>query len=301
MAELRISNLSNGFALYFETPESRINAYAFASTLVALADAAKAAGRTLNSAIDIEIVVEALGSGSFRARVVAIARESGLFVKQQLLTGIIIGVVSSYVYDHTLSRRDPIEVVVDSGEVIITHGNDRIIVPRDVHDASQLVVKNPIFTRSMDRMLGSIIKDDNVTGFGLSPDVHGPPPNLILPRELLIIRDEPLDSEAKTRVVEEDCDLYIVKAIMERSKRKWGFRWHGIDISAPIRDPKFYDDFAKHSFTIAPGDEFQAQLAIHQERDDVSGVYTNKSYEVLHVFRHISRPKPGNLSLGTSN
>jgi hypothetical protein len=90
MAELRISNLANGFVLYFETPESRINAYALASTLVSLADAAKAAGRTLNGAVDIEIVVEALNSGSFRARVSAIARESGLFVKQQLVAGIVI-------------------------------------------------------------------------------------------------------------------------------------------------------------------------------------------------------------------
>ena len=89
MAELRISDASSGFVLYFETAEPRVNAYAFASTIVALADAAKAAGRTLNSAVDIEIVVEALDSGSFRARIAAIARESGLFVKQQLITGII--------------------------------------------------------------------------------------------------------------------------------------------------------------------------------------------------------------------
>jgi hypothetical protein len=300
MAELRISNLANGFVLYFDTPEPRINAYAFASTLVALADAAKAAGRTLNGAIDIEIVVEALGPGSFRARVSAIAREGGLFVKQQLVTGVIIGVLSCYVYDHTLSKRDPIQLQVNTDEVIITHGEDRIIVPRDVHEATQLVAQNPVFVRSMDRMISSAIKDESVTGFGLAPDVNGPPPELILPRDLLAIRDEPLDPEEKTRVVEEECDLYIVKAIMERSKRKWGFRWHGIDISAPIKDPNFYDDFTKHNFTIAPGDEFQALLAIHQEKDDISGVYANKSYEILHVFRHISHPKLGHLPLDLS-
>jgi hypothetical protein len=299
VAELRISNLASGFVLYFETPQSRINAYALASTLVALADAAKAAGRTLNGAVDIEIVVEALGSGSFRARISAIARESGLFVKQQLVTGIIIGVLSSYVYDHTLSKKDPIQVQVNTEEVIITHGEDRIIVPREVHDAAQLVAKNQVFVRSVDRMLSSVIIDENVTGFGFAADIDGPPPPLILPRELLAIRDEVGDPEAKTRVVEEDCDLYIVKAIMERSNRKWGFRWHGMNVSAPIKDPNFYDDFAKHNFTIAPGDEFQVRLAIHQKRDDVSGVYANTGYEVLHVYRHISRPKTGRLALAS--
>jgi hypothetical protein len=298
MAELRISNFETGFVLYFETPEPRINAYALASTLVALADAAKAAGRTLNSAIDIEIVVEALDSGSFKARISAIARESGLFVKQQLVTGILIGVLSSYVYDHTLAKKERVVVVVDKDEVIITQGDDRIIVPREVHEAQQLVAKNPVFVRSIDRMLGSVIIDEHVTGFGLTSDASGHPPALLLPRDLLAIRDEPVDPEAKTRVVEEDCDLYIVKAIMERSKRKWEFKWHGMNIAAPIKDPNFYDDFASHNFTIAPGDEFQARLAIRQTRDDISGVYTNTGYEVLHVYRHISHPKPGHLPLG---
>jgi hypothetical protein len=286
--------------LYFETPEPRINAYALASTLVALADAAKAASRTLNSAVDVEIVIEALNSGSFKTKISAIVRESGLFVKQQLLPGIIIGVLSTYIYDHTLSKRDPVQIQITTDEVIIEHGEDKIIVPREVHEATQLVVQNPVFVRSMDRMLGSVIYDERVTGFGLTSDINSPPPALLLPRELLSIRDEPSDAEAKTRVIEEDGDLYIVKAIMERSNRKWGFKWHGVPISAPIKDPNFYDDFARHNFTIAPGDEFQARLAIHQTRDDISGVYTNTAYEVLHVYRHISRPKTEHLPLDST-
>ena len=84
---------------------------------------------------------------------------------------------------------------------------------------------------------------------------------------------------------------------MERSKRKWEFKWHGITISAPIKDPSFYDNFAKHDFTIAPGDEFQVRLAMHQKRDDVSGVYTNTGYEILHVYRHISHPRARSVPL----
>jgi hypothetical protein len=205
--------------------------------------------------------------------------------------------MSAYIYDHTLAKRDKIEVYVDEKEVVITQGNDRVIVPREIHDAEIMVTKNPAFVRAMDRMLGSVTLDERLTGFGIASDIDGPPPALVLPRDLLGIRDEPVDPEAKTRVIEEDSDLYIVKAIMERSKRKWEFKWHGINIAAPIKDPHFYDDFAKHNFTIAPGDEFQARLAIFQERDDISGIYTNKRYEVLHVYRHVSHVKPMRLPL----
>ncbi len=196
MAELRISTFTNGFVLYFETPESRIDAYALASTLVSLADAAKAVGRSLNGAVDIQIVIEALNSGSFRARISAIARESGLFVKNQLVTGIVISALGNYIYDHTLSKRDPIQVEVNTEEVIITHGEDRVIVPREVHEATEMVAQNPVFVRSIDRMLGSVIKDERVTGFGLAADVNGPPPALMLPLEFLVIRVESSDPEA---------------------------------------------------------------------------------------------------------
>jgi hypothetical protein len=149
----------------------------------------------------------------------------------------------------------------------------------------------------MDRMMGSMMMDERISGFGIQADIDSKPPEVVLPRELLAIRDETSESDEKTRVVEEDCDLYIIKAILERSKRKWGFKWHGISISAPIVDPTFYDDFAHHNFTIAPGDEFQARLAIHQRKDDISGVYTNVRYEVIHVYRHIPHPRPTSLPL----
>lgn len=274
MAELRIADFEDTIVLYFQTPEPRVNAYALAATLVALADGAKAAARTLNSGVEIEIVIEALSSGSFRAKVTAIAREAGLFAKNQVVTNLIIGVLAAYVYDHTLAKKEPVEVIVQSGEVIVVSGGDRIVVPRNVYEAKQLVEKEPTFTRSIDRMLSSTVLDDRVSGFGLVPSLDSSPPEVILNREQLEIRDSS-EEDPKTRVVEEDADLYIVKAIMERSTRTWEFKWHGVNISAPIKDPNFYNDFARHNFTIAPGDEFQARIAIHQKRDDLSGVYSN--------------------------
>ncbi len=229
MAELRIAEFENTVVLYFQTSESRVNAYALAATLVALADSAKAAARTLNSGVEIEIVVEALNSGSFRAKVTAVAREAGLFVKTQLVTGVVIGVLASYVYDHTLAKKEPVQVIVQTDEVVVVRGNDRVVIPRGIREAQQLVEKNPIFVRSMDRMLSSTVLDPRVTGFGLAPSLDSPPPEIILDRKLLEMRDD-LEPEPKARVIEEDADLYIVKAILERSNRKWEFKWHGVNI-----------------------------------------------------------------------
>lgn len=295
MAELRIGDFVEGFVLYFETPEERINAYALASALVCLADAAKAANRRLNpSGIDIEIVVEALASGSFRAKIAALMRESGLFSPQAVGT-LILGVLSTYIYEHTLAKHDQVLVQVLTDEVIVTQGETRIVVPRAVHEATQLVAVDPTFTKAIDKMLMSVTIDPRITGLGISQVVDGPPPEIILPRSVLEIRDAPSEEESKTRTIEEDCNLYIVKAILQKSNRKWEFRWRGINISAPITDQNFYTDFSSHSITIAPGDEFQARLAIKQVRDDFSGVYANRSYEVVTVYKHVPKLQPRRL------
>jgi len=99
------------------------------------------------------------------------------------------------------------------------------------------------------------------------------------------------------RVIEEACDLQIVKAILERSNRKWEFMWRGVRISAPVLDAKFYTDFFAHNITIAPGDELQVMLAITQERDDRTGIYTNVDYKVIEVFKHIQRVRQTSIPI----
>ncbi len=61
MRILDIGKFENSIVLHFDTEDTRINAYTFASTLVALADAAKAANTSVNPGCEIEVVVEVHG------------------------------------------------------------------------------------------------------------------------------------------------------------------------------------------------------------------------------------------------
>lgn len=104
-----------------------------------------------------------------------------------------------------------------------------------------------------------------------------------------ILEVDGLEDDPETRIIKERCDLQIVKAILERSTRKWEFMWRGVKISAPVLDSVFYDHFFAHSITIAPGDVLQVLLAIKQTRDQRTGIYTNVSHEVIEFFKHIPR------------
>lgn len=91
------------------------------------------------------------------------------------------------------------------------------------------------------------------------------------------------------RELVETTDLQIVRAILEKSRRRWQFVWNGIKISAPVLDDAFYSDFFAHRITIAPGDVLRARLRIRQKRDPELGVFINEAYEVVEILEHIPR------------
>jgi hypothetical protein len=289
MATIRIAEYEKGLVLHFETLEQRINAYTLASTLVNIADAAKAANRTINAGYEIEILVEAFGSGSFRAKINALYRSAENLFSTESLRAVILSVIANFIYEQIHPPSEPVKIIIQADEVIIDQGKNRIIVPRNVYSATRDAANNPQFVDSLNEAMQTIAKDPKITGLGLVPQLGSAAPEIIIPKEVLS-RFEPVASPNPTeRIIYEECDLQIVKAILERTERKWEFRWHGVKISAPVIDPTFYPRFSAHQITIAPGDELSVRMAIRQVREIDSRVYTNVGYEVVQVHAHRSK------------
>lgn len=289
MRVLDISQFENSFVIHFATEDKQINAYTLASTLVGLADAAKAANASVNPGHNIEIVVEALGEGSFRAKISAVYTAAGNLFSKQSLQAIVLSIIASFIYERTLAVHHDVTIEISADQVIIDRGDERIIVPRNVYDATRSAEANPQFVGAIGRTMESVSKDEKVTGVAIVQRMDSPPPEIVIPRDALPAIAPTIRDEGNQRIVEEDCDLQIVKALLVRSDRKWEFRWRGVRISAPVLDPSFYDEFFAHRITIAPGDEFKARLVIRQTRDQDTGIYANVGYEVVQVYRHIPR------------
>lgn len=300
MRVVDISQFENSVVIHFDTDDTRINAYTFASTLVALADAAKAANNTLNVGCEIEIVVEALGPGSFRAFIRALYSSSRNLFANQIVIGLVLGVLGNYIYERTLAVDDKVVVEIKTDEVIIQKGDDRVIVPRKIYDATRRVEKNPQFVKAMTRTFEAVSNDDKVKSFGLVAAMDSPPPAIPIPRATLLSLASGTPEDPDNRVVTEQAELQIVKAILKKTNRKWEFVWRGITISAPVIHEQFYIEFFAHEITIAPGDTLDVTLAIKQSKDPDTGIYTNVGYEVVEVHSHIPRIKQIPL-LGADN
>lgn len=223
----------------------------------------------------------------------AIYNEARNLFSAESVRAIVLGVVASFIYERAFSVDQGIKVEISSKEVIVESGKNKIIVSRDVYDATRLAEQNPQFGGAIDRTFQAVSSDEHVNGIGIVPKMDSPPPEFLISRNILheIDIDVDLTHEPETRIIQEHCELQIIKAILERSSRKWEFMWRGVRISAPVLDDKFYSDFFAHQITIAPGDELEVQLAIKQDRDANMGVYTNVEYTVLEVFKHIPRLK----------
>jgi hypothetical protein len=289
MPTINIAQLEDALVIHFDTVGQRINAYTLASTLVSIADAAKAANSAINPGYDIEVIVEATGPGSFRAVLRAVYKEAGNLFSVNAARQIVLSIVATFIYQHACGVDHAVKINVYSQEVVVESGQNRVVIPRGIYDETHAAEQNPQFVRAIGKTFEAIGADDDVKGLAFVPRLDSPTPEFVIPQTT--IRDVQIDVgvDPRTRIVDEQCDLQIVKAILEQSTRKWEFVWHGVRISAPVLDRSFYAKFFAHTITIAPGDELKVRLVMKQALDERTGIYTNVSYEVPEVLQHVKR------------
>ncbi|MCP4679751.1 MAG: hypothetical protein GY854_30525 [Deltaproteobacteria bacterium] len=153
MATLEIGEFEDSFVIHLGGAFRRINAYTLATTLINIADAAKVTNAEINPGYEIEVVVEALGSGSFKAKIRTLYKKAGNLFSGEKLNAIVCSVIAAFIYEHAFSPGPGVVVNVTKQEVVIQQGDTRIVVPREVHDAMERVEKNDRFRSAVGGMI----------------------------------------------------------------------------------------------------------------------------------------------------
>lgn len=296
MNVIDIREFEETFVIHFGSEFKRINAYTLATSLVSIADAAKVANSYVNPGYEVEVVVEALGPGSFKAKIKTIYQGVGNLFSKQDLKSIALSIIAAYIYQQALAPDTDINVKVDDNCVIIEQSDKKIIIPKTVHEALKYVEKSDIFKRSIGQAFEAAQKDEKIKSIGFSKDFADEKSPIEIPRDQFHRVSLAEENESPTRQIIEYADLRILRAILERSKRRWEFVWQGVKIAAPVLCQKFYDDFFEHKITIAPGDALKVKMKIYQVKMPDIGVYTNEKYEVVEVLDHIPKLKQTRIS-----
>ncbi|HUY69310.1 MAG TPA: hypothetical protein VMV79_08425 [Alphaproteobacteria bacterium] len=291
MATIDLRELSgDDFVLHFGGRPNEVDAYTFANSILAFSEALREINHQLNPEFRIEIAIDALGSGSFRARLKTGAKKvSGLFATS--LKELLIGILAAMIYAKISDA--PVKIVVNDDSYVIEQGHDRIILPKEIYEAKNRLSDFHAIDRHLTQAFDTLKEDPSITEFGITRKIDDKKPIVVIPRKAFdrLSETQIKQPDQKQKFIEKNAKLVVIKAVFERSERKWQFVWNGIRISAPIKDQTFFDRLAKREFEFGQGDILDVVLGIHQTLDDVSGAYINDSYEILKVLGHTQGPK----------
>lgn len=199
------------------------------------------------------------------------------------------------IYDKYFAQKPNISINVSPEYVIVSSQDEKIIIPKEVYDAKEIIVKSPRIVSKVDSVMLSSKKDKLVEGIGVSSNTNERPSVIISRQQIETTYKEAVFEEPNLKENIEITTVEILRAILEESNRLWEFVWYGNKISAPVLDEQFYKSFREHKITIAPGDRFEVKIKVIQKKDEGSGIYINSKYEVLEVIKHI--PKMKNVEL----
>lgn len=290
-----LRTLQDDFVVHYGGELNRVNAYTFANSLVALANAIRATNALVHPGHDIEIAIEALARGSFRARIRTKKFSIGnLFSAQGAATGLIVGLLGNYIF-RAMNPDEP-RIIVKDDSVIFEYNDARVILPKQAHGAYEQTKGAEQIRDSIAEAFEVLDKDDSVKDFGITTGIKDKEPLIYVPRDRFAQIARSVREEPGSREIEMRASLQIVRAILERSPRLWEFVSQGTRISAPVTDSKFYDDLAARKISLATGDALDATLRIHQRPIEGTDIFENTRYEVVKVHSHLPRMSQTTLS-----
>ena len=178
--------------------------------------------------------------------------------------------------------------------MVIKHGNDTIIVPRKVHEATEHVKKNPAVQRGLSKTFAALDADKNVTDFGITGSIADPEPLIRIPRAefpAVVTFDVVTEDQPKERTVKERARVVVLKAWLNHAKRKWSFEWNGVPISAPIADTGFLDKLDRREILFGSGDALDVEITLKQNYENALGVWVNdpNSFVISRVLRPVPK------------
>jgi hypothetical protein len=280
--------------LHFGGAIASVDAYTFANALINFANAATSTNRIIHPGETIEIRLVAVGPGSYRAQIRKIRKGlGGLFSRAP--EALLWGVLSTYIYEKAIAPDVKPAITINSNEVVIQNGADKLIVPRITYDQLPNIRNNIEVDTALAKTFSALEADKTITEFGITGSLGDSSPILRVDRsefknisDLPIVMQEldlsPQHKKIRTRVL-------IHKAWLNHAKRKWTFEWNGVPISAHVTDQNFLKKIDDREVLFGAGDALDVDIEFNQAYLDDVEVFKNdpQSYIITKVYQVVPR------------
>ena len=279
--------------VHFGGQLTSVDAYTFANSLISFADAVRAVNAQVNPGQDIDIRLDAVGPGSFKA-VIKQARKgfARLFTSAPQH---VFWIVAALLIENSLEGTSTIKVEREA--VTIQRGSETIIISKDVFEKYEQIKKNDEVYRHVSNTFKCVERDEAIENFGLSPSIDDEEPLVQIPRndfDFLIKMPNVLNiDEERRRHTVHQATLVVLKPWVNASNRKWSFEWNGVPISAYVKDEKFLERVRSHEVRFGHGDALEVELQAYEELDEERGIWISdrSSYVVRTVHKFLPTPQ----------
>jgi hypothetical protein len=200
--------------------------------------------------------------------------------------------MAAVIYETAVNK--DVNVTVNTNEVIIVQGRDRIIVPRNVYDAAQNAKQGDDVRKALRRTFQPLEVNSNISEFGLTNRLTDIQPLVRLPREAfhtIVSRVAVIEETETERIRTDDSRLVIIKAWLNHAKRKWQFEWNGVPVRAPIADQNFLDQIERGEHLLGAGYALDVEITFRQRFDRKLNIFVTdpKSFVVAKVHKVVHR------------
>lgn len=289
MTSIDLTGFGDNLVLHFGVDRNEINAETLSNALLGLSNSIKCADSYINYGFDVELIIEALGRGSFKVSTRVFRRTLHNIFSEKNIKALVIGIISSAIWYH-LQPNEKITITTNNDEYVVERGNERIILPKESEKYFDSIKNNIKIREEISKTFKALNNDDNIKNIEFhSIDKSNHQPDFKIEREKFAPLSRIIDNELETDSYEIDVTLMIVKAILEKSLRKWQFKLNNRPISSPILDFDFFNDFIAHKITIAPGDTLQVKLRVIREKNIELNILSKEYYEIIKVYKHNSK------------
>ena len=278
----------DAIVLYFGGDLNSVDAYTFANSLVSFADTIRSINSIVNPGQEIDIRLEAVAPGSFKA----VIRQVQKGINSLFLTGDNkVLVLLILLLMENCSDDEP--NITISGETIVIHiADEQIISSKDILNNIENVMDNEEINSNLSQTFDIIERDAAIQSFGLSPRLSDDSPPILVERDQfhLLTRDYELTqpSDPRRRRTHR-ATLVVLKPWVNASNRKWAFEWNSVPISAYVKDSHFLEKVKSHEIRFGNGDALNVELEVWQKFDADRSIWLNdaKTYVINTVFEFL--------------
>lgn len=283
-----------GFVLHLDAEGHEVEARTFGKALVSLSVILRYIGRKVHPNQKIDIRVDSIGKGSFRARIKIVAKAASKYMFDET-QGIIMESLSGYMFKKSIDNEESIDVTeTEDKKVVISHQEEEsqdksgIVISREANDLIESIEDDPKFGKKVSNFVDGVDKDRMVRALGFTEDMNDIDAVLSFPKSRLpkIVKNSIPEKVAMSNIETKIENVELYKAVFGRAE-EWEFIRNGDKISAMILDQHFLDMMEVRGISFSHGDIFEVRLIIHQVRESEMIEFRDVKYEIKKIHRKL--------------